>query len=178
MMKKTYIIMPVMTACFWAITMTTVYAACNVSIIATAPDSRYTDNGGGTVTDKVTGLMWKQCSEGQSTITAACDTGTTLTYTWQGALQQVVTLNNSGGFASYTDWRLPNRNELASLQERQCFSPAINTNLFPNTLISAYWSSSPHFVRGNAWGVSFGSARVYFYTNTSSYGVRLVRGGS
>lgn len=31
---------------------------------ATAPDSRYTDNGDGTVTDLATGLIWKQCAEG------------------------------------------------------------------------------------------------------------------
>jgi len=106
---------------------------CKSTVTQTAPDSRYTDNNDGTVTDLITGLMWKQCSEGQSTASTSCDTGLAATYTWQLALQQAETINSGGGFASYTDWRLPNRNELLSLVEFKCHSPAINTTFFPNT---------------------------------------------
>ena len=46
-------------------------------------------------------------------------------------------------FAGHNDWRLPNVNELSSLVEDCTFSPAINTNRFPNTPNSAFWSGSP-----------------------------------
>lgn len=36
---------------------------CRDDIKATAPDSRFSDNGNGTVTDLATGLIWKQCAE-------------------------------------------------------------------------------------------------------------------
>ncbi len=167
----------------WAMIPAMVYAACNADITATAPDSRYTDHGNGTVTDRITGLMWKQCSEGQSSIASPCDTGSTATYTWQQALQQAETINSDGGFAGSTDWRLPNRNELNSLLERQCFSPAINSNLFPNTGSVYYWTSSPYASRSTAtfknyaWRVHLGSGQIPRGSLSSTYRARLVRGG-
>ena len=180
-MKKTNITALVMAMGIWAGAPVAVQAACHPNITATAPDSRYIDNGDGTVTDQATGLMWKQCSEGQSTTTSACDTGPWDYYSWQEALQQAEALNSGGGFAGFTDWRLPNRNELASLVERQCLSPAINTNLFPRTAWSLhYWSSSPSFlanVSDYVWYVYFGTGE-FSGTNSSASGhVRLVRGG-
>ena len=179
-MRKTTITALIMAMGIWAGVPVAVQAACNPNVTATAPDSRYTDNGDGTVTDKATGLMWKQCSEGQSTTTSPCDTGALATYTWQGALQRAEALNSGGGFAGYTDWRLPNRNELASLVDRQCWSPAINTNLFPVTTgFPHYWSSSPDASNsGGAWYVTFYRGNVSSGgpgSNTRS--VRLVRGG-
>lgn len=161
----------------------TLYAAqfCNSSIIPTAPDSRYTDNSDGTVTDNQTGLMWKQCSEGQST-TPPCDIGTAVEYTWQEALAQAKTVN-SAGFAGHDDWRLPNHKELSSLVEMACYAPAINENHFPNTQASYYWSSSP--VAAVATSPDADRARfVHFHSGGdgnhgkfSNYYVRLVRGG-
>jgi len=131
------------------------------------------------VTDTKTGLMWAQCSEGQSTTSTACDTGSvTNSYTWQQALQQAETLNNSGGFASYTDWRLPNRNELLSLVEYQCYTPAINENLFPNTpSTDGYWSSSPGTFSTFAWYVSGRDGLATVDLKSASSSVRFVRGG-
>ena len=54
------------------------------------------DNGDGTVTDKLTGLMWIKDE--------------TKRMTWQAALDYVKTLNTG----SHTDWRLPNVEELRS----------------------------------------------------------------
>lgn len=153
--------------------------ACNSSVTSTAPASRYTDNLDGTVTDNVTGLMWKQCSEGQSG--AACDAGGAATnWYWQGALAlaQLVNTVNVTGFAGYADWRLPNRNELASLVENKCFDPAINRTAFPNTLAYGYWSASPHGGSPDkAWYVNFDEGYVHFGSKTNLFYLRVVRGG-
>ncbi len=57
----------------------------------------YTDNGNGTVTDNVTGLMWQQ------------DPGDKMTY------EQAVSISSSFSLAGYSDWRLPTIKELYSL---------------------------------------------------------------
>ncbi len=164
----------------WTVIPAVAHAAdCKTTnITPTAPDSRYADNGNGTVTDLTTGLMWKQCTEGQSSTTTPCDTGTTTIYTWQEALQQAETINVGGGFATYTDWRVPNRNELMSLVEYQCHSPSINRNFFPNTWTGSYSTSSPYVNNPNgAWKVEFSVGAVTTDWKNTTYRARLVRGG-
>ena len=70
-------------------------------------DSRYTDNGDGTLTDSATGLMWQE-SYGYA------ETGKYIN--WYEAEHYVEDLNlrQLGG---HTDWRLPNKLELQSLYE-------------------------------------------------------------
>lgn len=158
---------------------TTVHAAqtCKTdSIPASTPDSQLIDNGDGTVTDTKTGLMWKQCLEGLS---GDCS-GIADTFTWQQALLQPGTVNDTGGFAGYTDWRLPNIQELNSLVEEQCSGPAINLTYFPNTPASHVWSGSPDADNSNvtwnsAWNVNFNFGHSGSYNRTDSYAVRLVR---
>ena len=109
------------------------------SIAATAPASRFTDNGDGTVTDKATGLQWKRCSEGQEWNGATC-TGSAARHTWQQALQRADTAT----YAGKSDWRLPNIKELASIVEQACDWPSIDLGAFPATQTRDYWSSSPN----------------------------------
>ncbi len=124
------------------------------NIPATTPDSQLIDHGNGTVTDSKTGLMWKQCSEGLSG--TGCVIGTVQGFTWQAALQQAQTINTTGGFAGFTDWRLPNIKELRSLAEKQCISPAINLTRFPNTPSTLFWSSSHlYFSPMREWYTNF-----------------------
>jgi len=150
---------------------------CNSAITANAPDERYSINGDGTVTDLWTGLMWKQCVEGQSG--ASCNTGTNSTFTWSAALTLVDTVNGSGGFATHTNWRLPNIKELLSLVEFKCAAPARNKVAFPFNGASdySYWSSSPTaIVAGNE--VFYLDDETGFFsetTITSNLLVRLVR---
>jgi len=145
---------------------------CNPAIPATAPDSRYTNHGDGTVTDKVTGLMWKWCAEGLSG--ADCGSGTVQYFAWPDALQQ----GQGSTYAGHSDWRLPDVKELASLVEERCYSPAINDALFPATPLGWFWSSSPFAGDSDgAWVVSFGYGGVYGYSRYGDDAVRLVRGG-
>ncbi|MBV5276569.1 DUF1566 domain-containing protein, partial [bacterium] len=125
------------------------------------PDNAYSVNVDGTVLDKRNGLIWKQCSEGQSGST--CN-GSATTHTWSGALS----LAASSAFAGYSDWRLPNVKELKSLAEKCRSDPAINNTIFPATPSSNFWSGSPlaydsyyggsRYVR--SWYVSFDDGNV------------------
>lgn len=81
---------------------------------AGAPRS-YTDNGNGTITDNVTGLMWEKITN---------PTGCPFS-DWAGAFARIATLNATN-FAGYNDWRLPNVNELQSLIDYGRQQPSID----------------------------------------------------
>lgn len=154
----------------------TAHAACNSNIPASTPDSQLIDNNDGTITDKKTGLMWKKCLEGVKGDN--CEAGLPSSFTLQEALQQPGTVNASGGFADYTDWRLPNIRELRSIVEKQCYDPAINLNRFPATPNSYVWSGSPNAdSSGLAWFVYFYLGYSYISHRYDDLAVRLVRGG-
>ena len=143
------------------------------SIPASTPNSQLQDNGDGTVTDRKTGLIWKRCLEEQSGSDCA---GSAKDFTWQQALQRAQTVNSSGGFAGFSDWRLPTIKELSSLVEHQCVDPAINLTRFPNASNHWLWSSSA--VAGNtfhAWNVYFGNGYTDWSNKNSNYQLRLVR---
>jgi hypothetical protein len=74
------------------------------------PNPRFTDNGNGTLTDNLTGLMWLK------------DGGCIKKKKWTDSLNAIADFNNNPAnytcleyAATYSDWRLPNVNELASL---------------------------------------------------------------
>lgn len=124
------------------------------------------------MSDAATGLMWKQCAEGLSG--AGCTTGSVEAFAWQQALQR----GPDAVFAGFSDWRLPNKNELAPLVEQRCYDPAIDLSWFPNTLSTSFWSSSPYVTHPlNAWFVYFNSGHVSFAYKGYALPVRLVRGG-
>lgn len=139
---------------------------------ASTPTTQFIDHGDGSVTDSKTGLMWAKCSEGLSG--SDCATGGATTPTWQVALD----LANTSFLADYSDWRLPNVNELRSIVEVQCYDPSINLSVFPNTPVSNYWSSSPYAADLNAsWEVIFSRGDSNSHLRNNSGHVRLVRGG-
>ena len=147
------------------------------SIPASTPDSQLQDNGDGTVTDLKTGLMWKQCVEGLSGPDCASSSGSAAAFTWQQALQRVQTVNSSGGFAGFTDWRVPNIKELSSLVEHQCWEPAINQTRFPMEWFDSIWSSSAVAGRNDlVWGVDPRVGNAGWYNESNYNRLRLVRG--
>jgi len=151
-------------------------AACVGTITASTPTADFVDHGNGTVTHTKTGLMWKQCSEGLSG--AGCATGAATAHTWQAALQLAETLNAGGGFAGFTDWRLPNQKELNSIVERQCITPSVNATIFPATVNTWYWSASPSAgLASGAWFVDFNGGFDIVNIKSFNVYVRLVRGG-
>ena len=146
---------------------------CNNAIPKTTPDNAFALHNNGTVTHNKTGLMWMRCELGQTLDGTTCG-GSGQNYTWQSALQAA----DSYTFAGYSDWRLPNKNELASIVEQACYSPAINTLVFPNATSSDVWSSSPVADNSNnALVVNFNLGHGNSNAKTLSHPVRLVRGG-
>lgn len=112
-------------------------------------DDRYTVVNG-TVTDGVTGLMWKQCPEGLEG--SDCSVGAAGLLIWGGSMKRA----RDSEFAGYTDWRLPNMKELLSIVAFDKSSPAINTTVFPGTT-EIFWSSTPKYVTngGQSYIVNF-----------------------
>ena len=139
------------------------------------PDSRYQVHGDGTVTDTVTDLMWTQCGLGQDHNNNC--SGNLIEHNWQQALEAPAAYSLS----DYSDWRLPNVKELASLLSYYHKSPSINATIFPNTADasqSGYWSSTPYADYSyGAWTVDFGGGRSKYRTRDSGYSVLLVRAG-
>ena len=132
-------------------------------------------NGDGTVTDTGTGLIWDRCPIGQSGTN--CQTGSATTFTWSGALVEAA--NKSGSnWKGYSDWRLPSLPELQTIVKAGANNPAIDTEAFPGTLDSDFWSSSPSPDYSNeAWFVYFNYGYAYFDYRSNTHSVRLVRGG-
>ena len=86
---------------------------------------------------------------------------------------------NARGYCGFHDWRLPTRDELRALVNRNAVYPAptINVDYFPNTVNSYYWTASANaYDRRLAWFIYFGSGYEYYDLKTAPFAVRLVRG--
>jgi hypothetical protein len=126
-------------------------------------ESRFVDNGDGTVTDTCTWLMWQKDT---------ADVGMV------GACEALAYCENLS-FAGHDDWRLPNVRELQSIVDYGRSEPAIDPIFaaFPHM----YWSSTRHVVYPEVtWFVTFRSGYVTvidFEQNSNSvFGyVRAVR---
>jgi hypothetical protein len=93
---------------------------------------------------------------------------------WEDAINHCETNNLAG----YDDWRLPNRRELSSIVKFKSYEPAIDTNHFPNTESSYYWSSTAcAYDSDSAWYINFQSGFIHYEYKTSGCYVRAVRGG-
>lgn len=79
----------------------------------TGNEASYTDNGDGTITDNVTGLIWAQELS-------------TSAYSWTDAGKYCDTLTLGG----YSDWRLPTVKELWSIRDFSQGWPWVNTDYF------------------------------------------------
>jgi len=114
------------------------------------------------VTDSKTKLMWQDNADASS-----------ITRNWQGAIDYCEALN----FGGYTDWRLPNINELKSITDRTRNNHAINP-AFVNVTTNYYWSSTS--ISGHthyAWVVLFYNGDVYDGNKDHNSYLRCVRAG-
>ena len=153
----------------------------------TAP--HYTDNGDGTITDNVTGLMWQQ------------DPGAKMTW------NEAVDGSDSFALAGYSDWRLPTIKELYSLMEFSGIDPSgyigtdtsglvpfMDTDYFDfeygdtsagDRVIDSQWATSTVYnstVMNRQecfFGVNFADGRIKCYpTSNKGYFTIYVRGNT
>ena len=153
----------------------------------TGNEIQYQDNGDGTITDMVTGLMWQKSpdTDGDGDI----DASDKKTYA------QAVSGASSCTTGGYTDWRLPTIKELYSLiifsgvdpsgytgTSTSGLIPFINTDYFDfaygdtdagERIIDAQYASSNMYVDGQLlFGVNFADGRI------KGYGLQMPFGGS
>ena len=81
------------------------------------------DNGDGTVTDTITGLMWQKTDGGERTFASA--------------RAYVDSLHLAG----HSNWRLPLPQEIVSIFNLQKNNPAMDVNFFPSTGAEYWWTS-------------------------------------
>ncbi len=122
----------------------------------------YTDNGNGTVTDEVTGLVWQQE-----------DDNTQRSWTDAGLYCKNLIID------SHDDWGLPRKKELMTILNYGLFSPSIDAAMFPNTNSTHYWTATADARNENfAWTVTFGTGYVSRGDKTTLRYVRCVRHSS
>ena len=143
----------------------------NSAVPVATPSDQFLDLGNGTVRHRPTVLVWSRCALGQTWTGSDCSGEPTL-MDWSAALNAA----SDADLADQTDWRLPNRNELASIIESRCYSPAINGSIFPDSPAAGFWTSSPT-PTDSAWQVEFDQGAVFQQPLTETGAVRLVRGG-
>ena len=101
----------------------------------------FTNNGDGTVTDNLTGLIWLKNAECTGTLGGVVNIGF-LTWanalTWSNSLVSGACGLSDGSHAG--DWRLPNREELESLFDFGFVNPAVS-----NTAGTGQWSPDTPF---------------------------------
>jgi hypothetical protein len=136
----------------------------------TWPSPRLTDNGNGTVTDNLTGLIWLKNADCINTNYPSFRNNNSDTITWQNALDFVRGINigtYSQCGAGYSDWRLPNVNELMSLIDR--------SQDYPNFL-----PTGNQFTGVGCWYWSSTNVRYELFRNLGDNGSRVwpVRGGT
>jgi hypothetical protein len=135
------------------------------------PTPRFSDNGDGTVTDNLTGLIWLQNANRFEL------------RTWADALSDCNSLADDGSALTdgsvAGDWRLPNVKELQSLIDFGKYNPALPAgHPFITVQSSNYWSSTTdaHYTP-YAWDLSMTYGLANLSDKARSFYVWPVRGG-
>ncbi len=125
------------------------------------------DNADGTVTDKITGLMWQQDSSPFYT-------------RWEDAKKYIERINYEE-FAGYADWRIPTIEEIASLIKKE----RANKDLYIDPIFTDkmwFWSidtvdkkENPLISEDLIWTANFHYGSVYWLDKKQGQDVKAVR---
>ena len=126
----------------------------------------FTDNGDGTVTDNVTGLIWQKADGGEMA--------------WSNAVLYGQT-NRVGG---QSDWRLPTSHEAFSILNHGTVNPALNTAFFTLSTAQYWWTADSQVGDSSRiWAINAGGGigahrqdETISAGGTNRYHVRCVRG--
>ena len=127
------------------------------------------------MTDRLTGLVWSK--DGKAPGPAACSPDKDKT--WQEALDYVKCLNINS-YLGKNNWRLPNRNELASLvnYEHSNNSNWLAMQGFLNVEAGNYWSSTTYtYATWNAWRIGMHDGAVTTQAHKRLLNIWPVRSG-
>ncbi|MCX7088306.1 MAG: DUF1566 domain-containing protein [Methylococcales bacterium] len=129
--------------------------------------------------DTKTDLLWLRFAYGQ-----AWENGTTqgqaVHMDWDTVAAAADDFNDQGGYAGYSDWRLPTIDELESLVNKHKGKEGdyIHPDIFPNNNGAVFWSSISVVNKKNmAWGVDFDDGYTPGNDKSNFNQVRLVRIG-
>lgn len=127
--------------------------------------ARYTRSDVGIVTDHQARLIWQDdYSENGGNVKSA---------KWTDGIHYCEILS----LGDYTDWRLPNFNELYHLADRSRANPTIDP-IFQHTASASYWSSTSIVDdKSGAWHVPFHIGYSTYNNKSSIRFVRCVRSG-
>lgn len=146
-----------------------------------SPTPRFKDKGDGTVKDNLTGLIWLKKANLIGTDHPGFDTNSVWgdgKVSWQQALDFVAGMN-AGTYTNfgYTDWRLPNRNELNSLVDCSQTDPSLPSgHPFSDVQSSYYWSgTSSVYLYDVGWCVYMLYGSVVNHIKTDPHYVWSVR---
>ncbi len=164
----------------------TAYLTCPQTV--TGQDGDYADvpnlwslsvtDGGDTITDNTSGLVWQRCSKGQSG--TSCTGVADSTQIQSGAASYCAGLSLAG-----RTWRLPSRRELLLFGDHERANPAVDdndvSNYYPNHPGNAspdfFWSSTADGTTpGNYWLLDLRDASTTSLIGTSGRFTRCVSG--
>ncbi|HDH11381.1 MAG TPA: DUF1566 domain-containing protein [Nitrospirae bacterium] len=139
------------------------------------PNPRFTDNGDGTVTDNLTGLIWSKSAYSPGPSACLCPG---CYRPWQEALEFIGCLNTNN-YLDFSDWRLPNMNELRSLFDYSKAYYALPTgHPFQGVQSAGYWlSTTIAYDTSNAWLVYPYQGGMAYLSKLTNKHIWPVRGG-
>jgi hypothetical protein len=123
--------------------------------------------------DNNTGLVWEIKAPVATEVNFCEDR-----YTQEEAAGRYIATLNKIKYGGFSDWRLPNKDELRSLVDYSTTNPAIDLCFFPHCRVAAYWCADEYRMEPFCnWVIFFGLGSAIVAAKTSAQYVRAVRGG-